>query len=107
MEGSHALDVRFQCFDCWIELIDKIFEYLQGLIQVAELLECLASKNMNASKVVDQFVLEFLPAVDVDKGALLVNGHGLEHPLGLGCGVPFGSLEHFGFVHDTWVKIIT
>ena len=87
MEGSRALDVGFQCFDCRNELIDKIFECLQGLIQVAELLECFLSENMNASKVIDQFVL---PAVDVEEGALLVNGHGLEHAMS-----PTGS-RHLG-----------
>ena len=44
---------------------------------MAELLECFASENMNASNVVVQFVFELLPAVNVDKGALLVKGHGL------------------------------
>ena len=107
MEGSHTLDLRFQLFDCRNNLIDEVFECLQGLIQVAELLECFASENVNARKVVDQFVLEFLPAVDVDEGTLLVNGHGLEHPLGLGCIVPSGSLKHFGVACDPWVKIIT
>ena len=58
---------------------------------MAELLECFTSEKMNASKVVDQFVFELLPAVDVDECALLVKGHGLEHPLGLGCVVPFGT----------------
>ena len=62
---------------------------------------------MNATKVIDQFVLEFLPAVDVDIGALLVNGHELEHPLDLGCVVLSGYFEHFGVACDPGVKIIT
>ena len=73
---------------------------------MAELLECFALENMNASQVIDQFVLEFLPAVDVDEGTLLVKGHGLEHPLGLGCVVPLGTLKHFDIAHDPWIKII-
>ena len=66
MNGSQALAVGIQCFDCRNELIDGIFECLQGLIQVAELFEGLALENINATKIIDQFVLEFLLAVDVD-----------------------------------------
>ena len=55
---------------------------------------------MNTSKVIDQFVLEFLPAVYVNEGTLLFNGHGLEHPLGLGCVIPSESLEHLGKNHN-------
>ena len=71
------------------------------------MLECFASENINASKALDQFVLELLPAVDVDVGTLLVKGHGLEYPLGLGCVVPFGLLKHFGVARNPWIKIIT
>ena len=106
MEGNRALDVRFQRFDCRNKLIDEIFKCLQVLIQLAELLERFASKNMNASKVDDQFVLEFLPAVDVDEGALLVNGHFLEQSLGLAYVIPSGSLKHFGIACYPWVKIL-
>ena len=88
-------------------MFDEFLEPLQGWIYVVKLLECFASENMDASKIVDQFVLELLRAVDVDVGALLVKGHGLEHPLGLGCVVPFGMLKHFRVARDPWIKIIT
>ena len=64
------------------------------------------SKGSYISKIIYKLFLELSPFGDVDEGASLVLGHGLEHDLGLGSVIAVGEEEDGYVACKPGIKVI-